>query len=75
MRALPYITLLAALSAAAQTPAFEVASIKPSEPFTPGMVAAGKIHIGMKIDAARVDIGNMPLVQLVAKAYDVKLIW
>jgi uncharacterized protein (TIGR03435 family) len=73
MRALPIITLLAALSAAAQTPAFEVASIKPSEPFNPGMVAAGKIHIGMKIDAARVDIGNMPLVQLIAKAYDVKM--
>jgi uncharacterized protein (TIGR03435 family) len=52
--------------------AFEVASIKPSEPVTPAMVAAGKMHVGMKIDAARVDIGNFGIMQLICKAYDVK---
>ena len=57
-------------TAAAQ--AFDVASIKPSEPITPAMIAAGKLHAGMKIDAARVDIGNFPLMQLICKAYDVK---
>ena len=60
----------------AQAPAarleFEVASVKPSEPVTPAMVASGKIHAGMKIDNARVDIGLMTMLQLITKAYDVK---
>lgn len=62
--------------ALAQTPAapleFEVASVKPSQPVTPAMVASGKIHAGMKVDNARVDIGLMPLLQLITKAFDVK---
>jgi uncharacterized protein (TIGR03435 family) len=61
-----------AASSFAQSPTFDVASIKPSEPITPAMVQAGRIHAGMKIDAARVDIGNFPLMQLICKAYDVK---
>src|ERR1022692_2373297 len=65
-------TLLAAGSLLGQTPAFEVASIKPSEPITPAMVALGKLHAGMKIDGKRVDIGNFGLMQLICKAYDVK---
>ena len=36
------------------------------------MIASGKLHVGMKIDAKRVDIGNMSLMQLICKAYDVK---
>ena len=64
--------LLCVAASLAQTPTFEVASIKPSEPITPAMVQAGKIHAGMKIDGARVDIGNFSLMQLVAKAYDIK---
>jgi uncharacterized protein (TIGR03435 family) len=36
------------------------------------MAAAGKLHVGMKVDAVRVDIGNFPLMQLICKAYDVK---
>jgi uncharacterized protein (TIGR03435 family) len=67
---------LAALALPAQTPAaapvFDVASIKPSEAITPQMIQAGKIHVGMKIDGARVDIGNFTLGQLIAKAYDIK---
>src|SRR5260370_5850699 len=55
-----------------QTPAFEVGSIKPSEPITPGMVVAGKLHAGMKIDGRRGDIGSFALMQLICKAYDVK---
>jgi uncharacterized protein (TIGR03435 family) len=68
--------LLTAGSLLGQTPAdalaFEVASIKPSEPITPALAAAGKLHLGMKVDAVRVDIGNFPLMQLICKAYDVK---
>ncbi|HMD70606.1 MAG TPA: TIGR03435 family protein [Bryobacteraceae bacterium] len=56
----------------AAAPTFDVASIKPSEPITPAMVQAGKLHAGMKIDGARVDIGNFTLLQLITKAYDVK---
>jgi uncharacterized protein (TIGR03435 family) len=67
-----WFMMLAAGSALGQTPAFEVASIKPSEPITPAMVAAGKLHAGMKIDGKRVDIGNFALMQLICKAYDVK---
>src|ERR1039457_2612149 len=64
--------VLAAGPLPGQTPAFEVASIKLSEPITPAMVASGKLHAGMKIDGKRVDIGNFALMQLICKAYDVK---
>jgi uncharacterized protein (TIGR03435 family) len=78
--------LAVALSAAAQhalpaqTPAlasgtplaFEVASIKPSAQITPAMIQSGKLHVGMKIDAARVDIGNWSLLQLICEAYKLK---
>jgi uncharacterized protein (TIGR03435 family) len=65
--------VLAAGSLYGQTPSFEVASIKPSEPITPAMIQAGKLHAGMKIDGVRVDIGNFRLMQLIMKAYDVKM--
>ena len=62
----------ASLFAQAPAPAFEVASVKPSEPITPAMMASGKLHAGMKIDGKRVDIGNFGMMQLICKAYDVK---
>ena len=66
----------AAQPAAGQTAAagleFDVASIKEAPAITPALVASGKIHIGMKVDGARVDIGGWPLMQLICKAYDVK---
>jgi uncharacterized protein (TIGR03435 family) len=64
--------ILSAGSLLGQAPTFEVASVKPSEPITPAMVASGKLHAGMKIDGKRVDIGNFGLMQLICKAYDVK---
>jgi uncharacterized protein (TIGR03435 family) len=75
MRPLLYLAFLFAAQQhlIGQAVSFEVASIKPSEPFNPAMVAAGKLHVGMKVDAARVDIGNFALMQLICKAYDVKL--
>jgi uncharacterized protein (TIGR03435 family) len=53
-------------------PIFEVASIKPAPPIEPAKIVAGKMHIGMSVDAARVDIGNLSLADLIRIAYRVK---
>jgi uncharacterized protein (TIGR03435 family) len=58
-----------------QTPAplsFEVASIKPAETLTPAMILAGKLHVGMKVDEARVDIGYMALADLLRIAFKLR---
>ncbi|MGA9108105.1 MAG: TIGR03435 family protein [Bryobacteraceae bacterium] len=66
----------AATAVAAKPPAggwaFEVATIKPAQMPTPADVMNGKMHVGMKTDAARVDIGFMSLTDLIGIAYDVK---
>lgn len=67
-------TLAAALSLAqapAAGPTFDVATIKPAGSLQ-AQVAAGKLHIGMNIDAARVDIGMMSLADLLPLAFGVK---
>jgi len=76
--------LALALSAAfAQTPdpggapkpaglTFEVATIKPAPPLTPDLVASGKMHAGMSVDGARVDIGFFALSDLIRTAYKLK---
>lgn len=51
---------------------FEVASIKPAETLTPAMIAAGKIHVGMSVDGARVDIGYLSLADLIPIAFKMK---
>lgn len=51
---------------------FEVASVKEAPPIDAAAIAAGKLHVGMKIDGAHVDIGGYPLFMLICKAYDVK---
>jgi uncharacterized protein (TIGR03435 family) len=65
-----------ATSAAAKPPAggwaFEVATIKPAKMINPADVMHGKAHVGMKTDAARVDIGFMSLSDLIGIAYKVK---
>ena len=38
----------------------------------PSMIASGKLHVGMKVDAARVDIGFYSLADLIRTAYRVK---
>jgi uncharacterized protein (TIGR03435 family) len=53
-------------------PAFEVASIKPAPPITAAMAAAGKMHYGVKIDKAQVDIGYTSLAGLIRIAYKVE---
>ena len=73
---LGWIAVLGTASAFAQTPvaapAFEVASIKPAVPPNPADMMAGKLHIGMKVDGARVDIGFLSLAELIRTAYDIK---
>lgn len=72
--------LLIAASAFSQTPAaetkpplqFEVATIKPAPPPNPAMFREGKLHVGMNVDAARVDIGFMSLADLIPMAFKVK---
>ena len=68
---------LVVAAAMAQAPAaaklqFEVATIKPAAPLNPAMVASGKLHVGMNVDAARVDIGFLSLNDLILLAYKVK---
>jgi len=66
----------AATSVAAKPPAggwvFEVATIKPAKMPAQSDMLNGKAHIGMKTDAARVDIGFMSLKDLIGIAYKVK---
>jgi uncharacterized protein (TIGR03435 family) len=73
---LSFLLSAAALAALAQPPAaplaFEVATIKPAEQITPAMVQAGKMHVGLSIDQARVDIGYVSLNDMVVMAYKVK---
>jgi uncharacterized protein (TIGR03435 family) len=68
--------VLAAGAALAQNPAagpaFEVASVKPSAPLDASRIMSGQMHVGMRIDAARVDIGSMSLADLIRVAYGVK---
>ena len=54
----------------APKPAFEVASVKPAQPIE--LQDPGKLHIGMQIDGARVDIGSMRLADLIPVAFRVK---
>jgi uncharacterized protein (TIGR03435 family) len=70
------VFLIAAGCAIAQTPAaspsFEVATIKAAAAPNPGQIAQGKVHIGLRIDAARVDIGFFSIADLIRTAYEVK---
>ena len=76
MRKVILALVLSAIALLAQTPApvpaFEVVSIKPAPPLNPADVAAGKLHVGMNIDGARVDIGFLSLADLIPIAYRVK---
>jgi len=79
MRRLGFCMLFAPLALAAavfsQVPpvqparTFEVASIRPSPPLDMAKLRSGQQRIGMKVDAARVDIGNMPLADIICAAF------
>jgi uncharacterized protein (TIGR03435 family) len=64
--------LLAFGQAPAASPLFEVASVKPAEALTPAMITSGKLHVGMSVDGARVDIGFMSLADLIPLAFNLK---
>jgi uncharacterized protein (TIGR03435 family) len=73
IRALCLILVISSLIFA-QT-SFEVASIKPVELNIQAMAASlatGKLHLGMNVDGARVDIGLMSLAELIPIAFKVK---
>ncbi|MCU1238013.1 MAG: hypothetical protein JWP63_5980 [Candidatus Solibacter sp.] len=55
-----------------QTLSFEVASVKPAGGMDPAAIMSGKMRIGMKVDAARVDIGMLSPADLIRIAYKVK---
>jgi len=72
------IALLGAVAAgfgqtAPAHPAFEVASIKPAPPMTPERMRSGQMHIGATIDKAQADFGGMPLRDLIARAWRVRV--
>jgi uncharacterized protein (TIGR03435 family) len=66
MQAIRLMLYIAAVGSAAQ-PEFEVASIKPAAPVTGHF----QYHMTMKVDAARVDISNASLTDLLRTAYRV----
>ncbi len=71
----PALCVFAVSAAFSQTPAplaFEVASVKPSGGLDPAAIMAGKMRIGMKVDAARVEIGMLSIADLIRIAYKVK---
>jgi uncharacterized protein (TIGR03435 family) len=59
-----------------QTPAapiaFEVATIKPSDPITPAAIASGKMTVGMHVDASRASFGFLSIADLIPIAFKVK---
>ncbi len=72
------LTLAAAAFGQAPAPAptheltFEVASVKPAPPLDPQKIMSGQQRVGMKVDAARVDISSMSLGGLIYLAFKVK---
>ncbi len=56
----------------AQPPAFEVASVKQSEPITPELVQSGRLQMGVTIDSKYVRISKLSMLELVTLAYQLK---
>jgi uncharacterized protein (TIGR03435 family) len=67
-----FLPLALVCAAYAQTPAFEVASVKLSEPITPALVQSGRLNLGVTIDATHVRISKLSLADLVLLAYQIK---
>lgn len=65
-------SLALACAAWAQSPAFEVASVKQSEPITPELVQSGRLQMGVTIDASYVRISKLSMLELLCLAYQVK---
>ena len=66
------LMLLSASLAFGQSKTFEVATVRLAPPLNPAQIAAGgKVHIGISIDKARVDIG-LPLAGVITQAFKAK---
>jgi uncharacterized protein (TIGR03435 family) len=65
-------SLALACAAWAQSPAFEVASVKQSEPITPELVQSGRLQMGVSLDASYVRISKLSMLELLTLAYQVK---
>ena len=66
-----FLSTLMLGSLGAQTRAFEVATIRPAAELNPQAILSGKMRVGMKIDAGRVDIGFLSLKDLIPLAYGI----
>src|SRR5580658_10508323 len=51
---------------------FEVASVKQAPPLDPQKIMSGQQRVGMKVDAARVDITSMSMAGLIYLAFKIK---
>lgn len=72
MKMIPVLLLVSAGLAFGQGKTFEVATVRLAPPLNPAQIAAGgKVHIGMSIDKARVDIG-LPLAAVIAQSFKAK---
>ena len=71
-----FLTALPAFAgiAVAQPLSFEVASIKPAVPITAEARKAGVAPLRTKIDNAQADFGNIALVSLISRAYQLRAI-
>lgn len=68
----PLVMLVSASLAFGQGKAFEVATVRIAPPLNPAQIAAGgKLHVGMSVDKARVDIG-LPLAAIITQAFKAK---
>src|SRR4051794_23646460 len=71
MKMIPLV-LFSATLAFGQSKTFEVATVRLAPPLNPAQIAAGaKVHIGMSVDKARVDIG-LPLAGIITQAFKAK---
>jgi uncharacterized protein (TIGR03435 family) len=70
--ALMLVSPVLALSQTSSPLSFEVASIKPAEDLTAEKIVAGKMHLGITIDGARVDIGYLSVGDLIPFAFKLK---
>src|SRR5258708_32960218 len=52
--------------------AVEVATVRPAGPLDPAKMASVQMRIGLKIDNAGVDIGSLPLMDVIQHAFRVK---
>jgi len=71
-RRLIAITTLASGLALAQTPVFEVASIRQASPPTPETMRSGQFHRGAKIEGTHLDFGYVSLWELLPYAFRAK---